>query len=87
MTVYAYSAGTTIVYIGRTFRPRGRHRQHALATWWRPCFTFSIIGTYPEREARPIERALIKEHRPMFNVQSNPDYPHCRPPRPVEVAS
>jgi hypothetical protein len=78
-----YSAGTTPVYIGRTHLPRGRQKWHRVSSpWWLPCFTFSIVGTYSQDgEGKRAERALIKELRPMFNLQSNPDYLHCRPTR------
>lgn len=73
--VYCWKAGSSIVYVGSTERPQRRIYENQRAPWWLPVFRLEVLSSHSTRRAAyTAELVAIHEHRPMFNVQGNPDY-------------
>lgn len=72
--VYAAFDGDEIVYVGMTYNTVGRWNVHRrVSDWCVPGIEFRVLSTHGE-DARKAERLAIREHRPKFNRQSNPDF-------------
>jgi excinuclease UvrABC nuclease subunit len=82
MTVYRghewiylmHAADGTVVYIGRTRKPRQRAAAHRReSTWWPQVTSISWRRYSTEMNAWWAERVLIARHRPIGNRNYNPD--------------
>jgi nitrate reductase alpha subunit len=75
-SVYAFKAGTIVVYVGMTERPveaRAAAHRHS-SPWWDPTLTVETLSFYDNSTAAwKAERAAIAKYRPMFNITGNPD--------------
>jgi excinuclease UvrABC nuclease subunit len=78
--VYTYSLGSTIVYVGCSQELHTRTLKHRRESHWLlPCMTLDVVAVgLLRQDALDLELELIREHRPMFNLQGNFDYNQWR---------
>lgn len=74
-----YDARECLIYVGITGKGIGRQRQHeANAEWW-PFVRRQEVEQYATREEAGLREVfLIRDHRPPFNRQHNPDWERLR---------
>lgn len=73
-----YDKRGVLLYVGITKRNIARNDEHSVKEWW-PFVAEQKIEHHPSREvALARETMLIREHRPPFNRQQNPDYLRLR---------
>lgn len=64
------------LYVGITKNIRRRFQEHArLAAWWPEASRYQDIPISNMRDARTVERALIRAYRPNHNVRHTLDEP------------
>jgi hypothetical protein len=70
-----YDAHSRLLYVGHTEEFGYRWTIHRSASPWVGFSARQEVGPeIPLLEAREQERAAIRDERPLFNVQGNPDY-------------
>lgn len=70
-----YDRNDVLLYVGITSRGIVRNSEHNDSKEWWPYVSRQEIRHYPTRdEATDVERSLIRQWRPPFNKQHNPDY-------------
>lgn len=79
-SVYQYfDARGVILYAGITAQGPGRQNQHNKTAEWWDFVASQAVEHYDTREvAQARETMLIRQHRPPFNRQQNPDHPKLR---------
>lgn len=79
-SVYTYfDEHGVLLYVGITKRRTQRQTEHNGSKAWWKYVVRQEVDHYPTRErAARVEKALIKEFRPPFNIQHNPDHEALR---------
>jgi hypothetical protein len=79
-SVYRYFDGNNLlVYVGITSRGIKRNREHNdVKSWWQYVVRQEVEHFDTRSEAAARERALIREYRPPYNIQHNPDHASTR---------
>jgi predicted GIY-YIG superfamily endonuclease len=79
-SVYLYQdAHNVLIYVGITKQGPGRQNQHnSSADWWRYVAHQDVEHYDTRDEAKARETWLIKNRRPPFNRQENPEWPELR---------
>ena len=74
--VYICLVGQTVIYVGYTTSGfSSRWANHKCTSEWAQLVSQTIVMTCKsEDEARTTERVLIRNLRPLMNVQGNPDF-------------
>lgn len=58
------------VYVGTTINLRRRLQEHArLAAWWPEVSRYQVIPISNHKDARTVERALIRAYQPEHNIR------------------
>lgn len=79
-SVYKYfDANSLLLYVGMTGRGQQRQAEHnATKEWWKFVSHQEVEHFTRRADAETRERALIRLHRPPFNVAHNPDHADTR---------
>lgn len=74
-----YDKHGVLLYVGITGRGMARNAEHNKTQEWWPYVTRQEVDHYKSRRAAGnIEKQLIQQHRPPFNVQHNPGHGDVR---------
>lgn len=74
-----YDAGNVLLYVGITSRRTSRQAEHNADKEWWPFVRRQSVDHFPTRqEASAREKTLIRQYRPPFNKQHNPDHESMR---------
>lgn len=74
-----YDSAAVLLYVGITGRGAARNAEHNKSKEWWPYITRQEVDHYRSRTtALNVERELIRQHRPPFNVQHNLDHEAIR---------
>lgn len=57
-----------VLYVGQTYNPEKRHKQHRRAPWWPQVDRVVTVGRFRDDHARRLERFLIEQLDPPHNV-------------------
>ena len=79
-SVYKYfDKNGVLLYVGITGRGASRNSEHNKSKeWWQYVTRQEVVHYTTRRAALNIERQLIQQHRPPFNVQHNPGHAETR---------
>src|SRR4051794_31971550 len=65
-----YHCDGSLIYVGFTCDPLQRFRQHAKTKdWWMEVDHILVVPFGSERDARLTERQIIRDERPLYNIQ------------------
>jgi hypothetical protein len=74
----AYSAAGDTLYVGMSWRPDTRWREHRTKPWHHEINHWTILGWYPNwTQAKAVETFLIDSWQPRYNIAENPAWRHA----------
>lgn len=63
-----YDADDALLYVGMSLYPKGRLASHKKKPWGKDIARFEVVANLPRDEAEELERRLIREQQPCYNV-------------------
>jgi hypothetical protein len=74
----AYTTGGAPLYVGMSWQPDVRWRQHRTKPWHHEIGHWTILGWYPNwTQAKAAETFLIDSWQPRYNIAENPAWRHA----------